>query len=149
MCGIAGIFHSNPSDRIDPQLLVNMAAIQYHRGPDGFGYKTIEQQGVGFSHARLSIIDLNEERSRQPFLSEDGNLLLAHNGEFRRRDERLAAFGAADGLARAAVVKVNGGAAIGAFYFHEANPPLCGCNRVGCRAPMPAAKKRSAVDIGD
>ncbi|MDZ7660893.1 asparagine synthase (glutamine-hydrolyzing) [Thiohalophilus sp.] len=82
MCGIAGIFHANPEQKIDPQLLVNMAAIQHHRGPDGFGYKTLDTQGVGFSHARLSIIDLNEERARQPFLSQDNNLLLAHNGEF-------------------------------------------------------------------
>ena len=59
-----------------------MAAIQYHRGPDGFGYQTIAEKGVGFSHARLSIIDLNENRARQPFRSQDGNLLLAHNGEF-------------------------------------------------------------------
>ncbi len=82
MCGIAGIFNANPEQKIDPQLLVNMAAIQHHRGPDGFGYKTIDGCGVGFSHARLSIIDLNEERARQPFLSADENLLLAHNGEF-------------------------------------------------------------------
>jgi asparagine synthase (glutamine-hydrolysing) len=82
MCGIAGIFHSQKDKPVDPQLLVNMAAIQYHRGPDGFGYKIFEDNGVGFSHARLSIIDLNEERARQPFISKDGNLLLAHNGEF-------------------------------------------------------------------
>ena len=82
MCGIAGIFHSDSSQKVDPQLLVNMAAIQYHRGPDGFGYKQMEDRGVGFSHARLSIIDLNEQRSRQPFLSQDEQLLLAHNGEF-------------------------------------------------------------------
>ena len=82
MCGIAGIFHSDPSQPIAPQLLVNMAAIQYHRGPDGFGYKKLDDRGVGFSHARLSIIDLNEQRSRQPFMSADDNLLLAHNGEF-------------------------------------------------------------------
>ncbi|MGD8812020.1 MAG: asparagine synthetase B, partial [Thioalkalispiraceae bacterium] len=82
MCGIAGIFHSNPQQVIDPQLLVNMAAIQYHRGPDGFGYKVIDDKGVGFSHARLSIIDLDENRARQPFLSQDGKLLLSHNGEF-------------------------------------------------------------------
>jgi asparagine synthase (glutamine-hydrolysing) len=82
MCGIAGIFHSNPNNTIDPQLLVNMAAIQYHRGPDGFGYKVLEDLGVGFSHARLSIIDLDENRARQPFVSADNNLLLAHNGEF-------------------------------------------------------------------
>ena len=82
MCGIAGIFHSQKDKAIDPQLLVNMAAIQYHRGPDGFGYKVLKEEAVGFSHARLSIIDLDENRARQPFVSKDGNLLLAHNGEF-------------------------------------------------------------------
>lgn len=82
MCGIAGIFHAQKDKPIDPQLLVNMAAIQYHRGPDGFGYKIMPESGVGFSHARLSIIDLDENRARQPFVSADNNLLLAHNGEF-------------------------------------------------------------------
>ena len=82
MCGIAGILHANPETPIDPQLLVNMAAIQYHRGPDGFGHQQFPDHGVGFSHARLSIIDLNEDRGRQPFVSQNGNLLLAHNGEF-------------------------------------------------------------------
>ena len=82
MCGIAGIMYNDPGHRVDPQLLVNMAAIQYHRGPDGFGWKTVEERGVGFSHARLSIIDLDENRARQPFMSADHDLLLAHNGEF-------------------------------------------------------------------
>ncbi len=82
MCGIAGYFHGDPSRPVDPQILVNMAAIQHHRGPDGFGYKIIDERGIGFSHTRLSIIDLNEDRARQPFRSADGNLLLAHNGEF-------------------------------------------------------------------
>lgn len=82
MCGIAGVFNANQDTQIEPQTLVNMAAIQYHRGPDGFGYKIFEDKGIGFSHARLSIIDLNEERARQPFVSNDGNLLLVHNGEF-------------------------------------------------------------------
>ncbi|WCL53857.1 asparagine synthase (glutamine-hydrolyzing) [Gimibacter soli] len=82
MCGIAGIFHREPEKPVDPQLLANMAAIQYHRGPDGFGVEMMNGKGVGFSHARLSIIDLNENRGRQPFKSADGSLLLAHNGEF-------------------------------------------------------------------
>ena len=82
MCGIAGIFHADKQRPVAPQILVNMAAIQYHRGPDGFGYKSLDQLGVGFSHARLSIIDLDEHRARQPFASADGDLLLAHNGEF-------------------------------------------------------------------
>jgi asparagine synthase (glutamine-hydrolysing) len=82
MCGIGGIFHRHRERPVDPQLLVNMAAIQVHRGPDGFGYEAPSGCGVGFCHARLSIIDLNERRARQPFHSEDGRVLMAHNGEF-------------------------------------------------------------------
>ena len=82
MCGIGGIFTPSPDQGVDQQLLVNMAAIQVHRGPDGFGIQAPAGTGVGFCHARLSIIDLNETRARQPFLSEDGDVLMAHNGEF-------------------------------------------------------------------
>ena len=82
MCGIAGVMHADPGKSVNAQTLANMAAIQWHRGPDGFGVKTIAERGIGFSHARLSIIDLDEDRARQPFESADGGLLLAHNGEF-------------------------------------------------------------------
>lgn len=79
MCGIAGVMNADKNKVVDAQMLVNMAAIQHHRGPDGFGYQVLNQSGVGFSHARLSIIDLNEQRAKQPFLSKDQNILLAHN----------------------------------------------------------------------
>ncbi|MGI8739313.1 MAG: asparagine synthase (glutamine-hydrolyzing) [Gammaproteobacteria bacterium] len=82
MCGIAGYIHTDPARPVDPETLVAMAAIIHHRGPDGFGYKTVEGRGVGFSHARLSIIDLDQNRGRQPFLSSDGDVLMTHNGEF-------------------------------------------------------------------
>jgi asparagine synthase (glutamine-hydrolysing) len=82
MCGIAGYIYADPSKPINPKILSAMAAIQYHRGPNGYGWKSVDDRAVGFSHARLSIIDLNEERAKQPFLSADKNLLLAHNGEF-------------------------------------------------------------------
>ncbi|MCO4320399.1 asparagine synthase (glutamine-hydrolyzing) [Aliidiomarina quisquiliarum] len=87
MCGIAGVFYVNPNNMSDSQqqvsqTLVNMAAIMQHRGPDGFGYQVMPEAGVGFGHARLSTIDLNETRGRQPFVSADNNLMLAHNGEF-------------------------------------------------------------------
>lgn len=81
MCGIAGYLHADPSRSVDKQLLANMAAIQWHRGPDGFGVCTIDEKAIGFSHARLSIIDLNEDRGKQPFMSEDDNLMLTQNGE--------------------------------------------------------------------
>ncbi len=82
MCGIGGVMYADPAHPVDPQILVGMAAIQHHRGPDGFGYDIVEGRGVGFTHARLSIIDLNPERGRQPFRSADGQVLIAHNGEF-------------------------------------------------------------------
>ena len=82
MCGIAGVFHHQTERAIEPQTLVNMAAIMHHRGPDGCGYEVQQDYGVGFSHARLSIIDLDEKRGRQPFLSADKRLMLTHNGEF-------------------------------------------------------------------
>ncbi|WP_455206663.1 asparagine synthase (glutamine-hydrolyzing) [Kaarinaea lacus] len=97
MCGIAGFIHADPNKPVHPQLLANMAAIQHHRGPDGFGVKVLDDRGVGFSHARLSIIDLNEQRARQPFMSADGQLLLTHNGEFydyKRIRAELASHGA-------------------------------------------------------
>ncbi|NET11277.1 MAG: asparagine synthetase B, partial [Symploca sp. SIO2B6] len=82
MCGIAGVLYHDALHPVDPDRLIAMAAIQYHRGPDGFGWKIIPGQGVGFSHARLSIIDLSERRGQQPFRSEDGRYMVTHNGEF-------------------------------------------------------------------
>jgi len=79
MCGIAGFIYSDRTRPVDPDTLVAMAAIQYHRGPDGFGWQSMD--GIGFSHARLSIIDLDEQRGRQPFISEDRKLMLTKNGE--------------------------------------------------------------------
>lgn len=82
MCGIGGVLYCDPSRSVDPEVLVAMAAIQSHRGPDGFGWKVISDRGVGFTHARLAIIDLNPERGRQPFMSPDRQYMIAHNGEF-------------------------------------------------------------------
>lgn len=97
MCGIAGVMNARKPSAIDPQVLINMAAIQHHRGPDGYGCNILQDDAVGFSHARLSIIDLNENRGRQPFLNQDNTLMLAHNGEFydyQRIRARLTAQGA-------------------------------------------------------
>jgi asparagine synthase (glutamine-hydrolysing) len=79
MCGIAGFIYADREHPVDPETLVAMAAIQHHRGPDGFGIRRMP--GIGFSHARLSIVDLDESRGRQPFESADGRLMLTKNGE--------------------------------------------------------------------
>ena len=55
MCGIGGVFNADRQQTVDRQLLVNMAAIQAHRGPDGFGVEVLDQAGVGFCHARLAV----------------------------------------------------------------------------------------------
>lgn len=95
MCGIAGFMYADRSRPVDPETLVAMAAIQYHRGPDGYGWQSME--GIGLSHARLSIIDLDQERGRQPFVSTDKRLMMAKNGElydYQRIRAELAAQGA-------------------------------------------------------
>jgi asparagine synthase (glutamine-hydrolysing) len=95
MCGRAGFIYADRQRPVDPDTLVAMAAIQYHRGPDGFGWQAMD--GVGFSHARLSIIDLDEERGRQPFVSADKRLMMTKNGElydYQRIRANLSAEGA-------------------------------------------------------
>jgi asparagine synthase (glutamine-hydrolysing) len=76
MCGIAGI-HRLDGKPVDPGLLAGMARALAHRGPDDHGIW--HSGGVGFSHTRLSIIDL--VGSRQPMQSADARWVLAFNGE--------------------------------------------------------------------
>lgn len=54
-----------------------MAAVLAHRGPDGEG--SFVRGGVGLTHRRLSIIDL--EHSPQPMSSPDDRLHVSFNGE--------------------------------------------------------------------
>jgi len=83
MCGIAGLFHPATPKPVDPARLRPMIAAQAHRGPDGQGIWTAP--GVGFAHARLSIIDV--EGSPQPMV--DGEVAVCFNGEiYNYRDLR-------------------------------------------------------------
>jgi asparagine synthase (glutamine-hydrolysing) len=83
MCGINGIYGvtklSNPKE-----LLEKMNSVTHHRGPD-FSAVYIDEQ-VAFGHNRLAIIDLNTS-SNQPFISNDGNVVLAFNGEIYNYQE--------------------------------------------------------------
>ncbi len=78
MCGIAGFLASNGS--ADTSLVERMVAQLAHRGPDGNGVATSANGACTLGHARLAIVDLSE-RGRQPFVSENGTLLLTCNGE--------------------------------------------------------------------
>jgi len=81
VCGIAGFTHENRS--VQPGLIQRVTSSLIHRGPD--------QQGVYESHhaslgaARLSIIDLVS--GEQPLRSEDGDTVLAYNGEVYNHTE--------------------------------------------------------------
>ncbi len=77
MCGIAGLLGNGSLDDA-----ISMANAIGHRGPDGSGdfQARVEQTdgSVAFSHARLSIIDL--DGSQQPIHSDHGCVLMV-NGE--------------------------------------------------------------------
>ena len=55
MCGIGGVFNAD-RQQADRQLLVNMAAIQSHRGPDGFGVEWLTMPAsASVMHASRSL----------------------------------------------------------------------------------------------
>ena len=78
MCGIAGFFHHDRNPVEHPsQVLNRMIGMLRHRGPDGNGFHM--EPGLGFAHARLSIIDL--AGGNQPMCNEDGTIWITFNGE--------------------------------------------------------------------
>ena len=77
MCGIAGI-HGFEGIAEPEALVRRMNAAMAHRGPDADG--VLRRGNSVLGHRRLSIIDLSSE-SNQPFLSADGRLAIAFNGE--------------------------------------------------------------------
>lgn len=80
MCGIAGILYPNSSGSWLESNVIAMSNAIRHRGPDGNGFWVDSAQGVGFSHTRLSIIDLTSSGS-QPMTSATGRFILSYNGE--------------------------------------------------------------------
>jgi asparagine synthase (glutamine-hydrolysing) len=94
MCGISG-WLLKPGYQRGGDHLHAMADALSHRGPDDRGYHFDHRQGLALAHNRLSIIDLSAA-GHQPMLSEDGNFVLAYNGElynFRALREQLEALG--------------------------------------------------------
>jgi asparagine synthase (glutamine-hydrolysing) len=75
MCGIAGFTHKNHS--VKPGLMQRAISSLIHRGPDQQG--VYESSHISLGVVRLSIIDLVS--GHQPMRSEDGDTVLAYNGE--------------------------------------------------------------------
>jgi asparagine synthase (glutamine-hydrolysing) len=70
------------SETLRPQLL-SMAKCLRHRGPDWSGIYSNEKAIL--AHERLAIVDPTS--GKQPLFSEDGNLVLAANGEIYNHKE--------------------------------------------------------------
>src|SRR5690349_4835447 len=77
MCGIVGIVNLSSYGSIDPERLARMRDVLRHRGPDGAG-SWIDGR-VGFSHRRLSIVDV--AGGHQPMANEDESVWITYNGE--------------------------------------------------------------------
>ncbi|MFI1284691.1 asparagine synthase (glutamine-hydrolyzing) [Streptomyces sp. NPDC020858] len=85
MCGIAGFAHTDGSGLAGSadQILRDMARALRPRGPDDMQFHHTAQACMSFT--RLALID--PEGGRQPFISEDGNVILACNGEIYNHRE--------------------------------------------------------------
>ena len=91
MCGFTGyVASTRPFERA---TLARMRDTLAHRGPDGHGLWTHEDEGVavGLGHRRLAIIDTRDV-GLQPMHDDSGRLTVAFNGEiydFARLRETL------------------------------------------------------------
>ncbi len=81
MCGIAGFCALRTPER--DQALQQSLAAMHHRGPDDSG--TFQAAGVALGAVRLKVIDL--EGGHQPMHSDDGNTVVAINGEIFNHQE--------------------------------------------------------------
>lgn len=76
MCGIFGYF-DRQGGSLHADILATMARAIRHRGPDEKGI--FSEPGIALGNQRLSIIDVGG--GSQPFISDDGNVVVVQNGE--------------------------------------------------------------------
>jgi asparagine synthase (glutamine-hydrolysing) len=76
MCGIFGYYHRGGAS-LDPATIAEMGHAIRHRGPDDQGF--FSAPGVALGNQRLSIIDV--QGGHQPFVSDDGRIVVVQNGE--------------------------------------------------------------------
>ena len=92
MCGICGVYYTDPTRSADERVLAAMCQTIAHRGPDDQGIYADGPVGLGMR--RLSIIDL--AGGRQPIHNEDRSIWIVYNGEmynYPELTERLTAAG--------------------------------------------------------
>ena len=87
MCGICGFVKLNEqASHLDYEYIKAMNDQMVLRGPDGSGEWLEAQNRAGLGHRRLSIIDLSTGAS-QPMSNEDGQIMVAFNGEIYNHAE--------------------------------------------------------------
>ena len=94
MCGIFAIFSSSMDPTELRTHLIQCSSKLRHRGPDWSGYKILPSPDNttlhhGIAHERLAIMD--PESGSQPLVSQDGNVIVAANGEIYNYKELYAA----------------------------------------------------------
>lgn len=85
MCGIFGCFIKK-GPMLDLAKLKSMGKMLAHRGPDDFGVFTDHSCAIG--NTRLAILDI--EGGKQPFTSDDGQIVIVQNGEIFNYIELMA-----------------------------------------------------------
>lgn len=80
MCGLAGFKNTKNENHDWQDCLARMGEAIRHRGPDDQGQWFDPEKGLGFSHRRLSIVDLSRH-GHQPMASNSGRFVIAYNGE--------------------------------------------------------------------
>jgi asparagine synthase (glutamine-hydrolysing) len=85
MCGIVGFLAKNQILNFR-QVLDDMGGSIAHRGPDSAGVWFDENYGIGFSHRRLSIVDISPS-GHQPMFSRSERYVLIYNGEIYNHTE--------------------------------------------------------------
>lgn len=84
MCGIAGLIAKKKIETERIEAFIVSSDLMTHRGPD---YKGVyREDDVVLIHHRLSIIDL-DERSNQPYYSDDKSFVTVYNGELYNYQE--------------------------------------------------------------
>jgi asparagine synthase (glutamine-hydrolysing) len=90
MCGLVGFYVGDKSrQNLNTKYLAQkMTASLSHRGPDGSGVWSSNDDSVALGHTRLSITDLSDAGA-QPMTSSCGRYVIVYNGEIYSANEML------------------------------------------------------------
>ena len=80
MSGISGVYNYLEKFIDAKSILEKIVKLQHARGPDDQGIWISKCKKISLGHNRLAIIDLTK-KGKQPFVSNDGNLVITFNGE--------------------------------------------------------------------